>query len=416
MPKPLIELKDVYKVFDVPHEKRDTVKSYFLNPFKRIKKEKFLALSGINLKINKGEFVGLIGRNGSGKSTLLNVIADIYAASKGEVTVRGSLVPFLSLGVGFNPSLTGRENVFLNGTILGMTHKFLRKKFDEIVDFAEIGDFIDLQLKNYSSGMRVRLALAIAVQAKADIYLLDEVLSVGDESFKEKSLLKMQEMLSEGATVIFVSHQMQKIKTMCSRVVLLENSEVAYDGGVDEGVNQFRLKMMDRRGMAKFANSLSTLERKAEREKKDPEYAALDKLVILDSKGKETLKLKEGEKYKINATLTVKKQVKNPWLAFSMTLMNRPKLDLYGIKADRIEKKKLKELNPGDKIEVEFTDIMRLYPETYAVRLYLGNYRKSGEENPLFVNSKQITVGNGDADSWGIVYNDGSYKIRMKKK
>lgn len=239
MDKPIIEVKNLNKVFEIPHEQRNTIKSYFLNPFKKIKKEKFYALNDVSFSINKGDFVGIIGRNGSGKSTLLKIMAGIFEPSKGKVSVQGTLVPFLELGVGFNPELTGRENVFLNGIILGMTKKYVESKFDEIVDFAEIRDFIDLQVKNYSSGMVMRLAFAVAMEAKADIYLLDEVLSVGDVGFKKKSLEKMLELLSNGSTGILVSHSIKDVRDHCSRVIMLKDGAVVYDGPTEEGLEKY---------------------------------------------------------------------------------------------------------------------------------------------------------------------------------
>lgn len=243
MDKPIIEVENVSKIFEIPHESRNTLKSYFLHPFKRVGKERFYALKSVDFKINQGDFVGVIGRNGSGKSTLLKILAGIFEPTKGKVHVNGTLVPFLELGVGFNPELTGRENIFLNGIILGMTRKYVESKFDEIVDFAEIRDFIDLQVKNYSSGMVIRLAFAIAVEARADIYLLDEVLSVGDAGFQKKSLEKMLSLLSNGATGILVSHNIQDVKKYCNRVVLLKEGEVFFDGPTEEGIKIFETQM-----------------------------------------------------------------------------------------------------------------------------------------------------------------------------
>lgn len=243
MDKPIIEVKNVSKVFEIPHERRNTIKSYFLNPFKKIQKEKFYALNGVDFQINKGDFVGIIGRNGSGKSTLLKILAGIFEPSKGKIHVRGTLVPFLELGVGFNPELTGRENIFLNGIILGMTRKYMESKFKEIVEFSEISDFIDLQVKNYSSGMIVRLAFAIAMEARADIYLLDEILSVGDAAFQKKSLQKMLGLLSDGATGIFVSHSIKDVRDYCNRVIMLKDGKVAYDGPTVEGIEKYANEM-----------------------------------------------------------------------------------------------------------------------------------------------------------------------------
>lgn len=243
MDKPIIEVENVSKIFEIPHESRNTLKSYFLHPFRRVGKERFYALKSVDFKINQGDFVGVIGRNGSGKSTLLKILAGIFEPTKGKVHVNGTLVPFLELGVGFNPELTGRENIYLNGIILGMTRKYVESKFDEIVDFAEIRDFIDLQVKNYSSGMVIRLAFAIAVEARADIYLLDEVLSVGDAGFQKKSLEKMLGLLTNGATGILVSHSISDVKKYCNRVILLKKGEVVYDGPTNEGIRIFESQM-----------------------------------------------------------------------------------------------------------------------------------------------------------------------------
>lgn len=243
MDKPIIEVENVSKIFEIPHESRNTLKSYFLHPFRRVGKERFYALKSVDFKINQGDFIGVIGRNGSGKSTLLKILAGIFEPTKGKVHVNGTLVPFLELGVGFNPELTGRENIYLNGIILGMTRKYVESKFDEIVDFAEIRDFIDLQVKNYSSGMVIRLAFAIAVEARADIYLLDEVLSVGDAGFQKKSLEKMLGLLSNGATGILVSHNIHDVKKYCNRVILLKKGEVVYDGPTYEGIKMFESQM-----------------------------------------------------------------------------------------------------------------------------------------------------------------------------
>jgi len=243
MDKPIIEVKNVSKVFEIPHESRNTIKSYFLNPFKKIEKERFYALNDVSFSVNKGDFVGIVGRNGSGKSTLLKILAGIFEPSKGKVFVRGTMVPFLELGVGFNLELTGRENIYLNGIILGMTRKYIESKFDEIVDFAEFRDFIDLQVKNYSSGMIIRLAFAIAMEAKADIYLLDEILSVGDAAFQKKSLEKMLGLLSDGATGILVSHSINDVKKYCNRVIMIKDGGIVYDGPTAEGIEKYEKAM-----------------------------------------------------------------------------------------------------------------------------------------------------------------------------
>ncbi|HEC64581.1 MAG TPA: ABC transporter ATP-binding protein, partial [bacterium] len=233
-----IKVSNVSKSFGVPHEKRETVKSYFVNPFRRTHKDKFDALKNINFEIKKGEFVGIVGRNGSGKSTLLKLLAGIYVPNEGGVNVQGRVVPFLELGVGFSQELSGRENIFLNGTILGMKKKFLEQKYNEIVAFAELEDFMDLPLKNYSSGMQVRLAFSIAMQADADVYLLDEILAVGDAAFQQKSLEEFKRLKKEGKTIIFVSHSPETITKYSDRVLYLKEGEVADIGDAVEVVDR----------------------------------------------------------------------------------------------------------------------------------------------------------------------------------
>lgn len=226
-----IRIQNVNKTFMIHEDQKTSLRSLFSSFFRQGKLRKFVPLKNINLEIYKGEFLGIMGKNGSGKSTLLKIIAGIYSPDKGgKVDYLGRLVPFLELGVGFNHDLSGRENIFLNGTILGMSRKFLESKFDEIVDFAEIRDFIDTPVKNYSSGMIVRLAFSIAIQADADIYILDEILSVGDAGFQRKSLAMINEFKKQGKTILFVSHNTGAIAEFCNRAILINDSEIIADG------------------------------------------------------------------------------------------------------------------------------------------------------------------------------------------
>ncbi|MEI6462967.1 MAG: ABC transporter ATP-binding protein [bacterium] len=237
----VVELKNINKFFKINHESQNnSLKSFFLDPmsaFKRNYQTEFHALKNINLTINKGESVGIIGSNGSGKSTTLKIIAGIYSPDGGKVLTRGKVVPFLELGVGFNPDLTARENVFLNGTILGMTRDEIKRKFDSIVDFAEVRDFLDTPIKNFSSGMLVRLAFSIAIQAEGDVYILDEILSVGDVKFQEKSRKEFEKLRMSGKTLIFVSHSMASIKEFCNRAVCIKNGEMFEKPTMEETIN-----------------------------------------------------------------------------------------------------------------------------------------------------------------------------------
>ena len=233
-----ISVERVSKNFKLPHEKVDSVKSLFVNPFRSrdgLKTETQHALKDINFEVKKGEFFGIVGRNGSGKSTLLKIIAGIYQPTTGKVTVNGRLVPFIELGVGFNPELTGRENVYLNGALMGFSEKEVDAKYKSIVDFAELERFMDQKLKNYSSGMQVRLAFSVAtILADSEILLIDEVLAVGDTDFQRKCFTYFKQLKKLKKTVVFVSHDMSAIREYCDRAAFVEDSRLIRVGRTDD--------------------------------------------------------------------------------------------------------------------------------------------------------------------------------------
>ena len=228
---PAISVKNLHKSFKLPTEQSFGLKQAIFNRLRGIKGYKTQkVLKGIDFEIQKGEFVGIVGRNGSGKSTLLKILAGIYYPEKGKVTINGSLVPFIELGVGFNPELTGRENVYMNGALLGFSNDEMDTMYDDIWDFAELKPFQDQKLKNYSSGMQVRLAFSIAIRAHGDILLLDEVLAVGDAAFQQKCNDYFQSLHDQGQTVILVTHSMANVRRFCSRAILVDNGKVTLDG------------------------------------------------------------------------------------------------------------------------------------------------------------------------------------------
>lgn len=236
-----LSIDNVSKNFLLPHEKSTSIKSSVVNIFK--KKDRSVevqhALKDVSFQIEKGEFFGILGRNGSGKSTLLKILAEIYQPTTGKVSRVGKLVPFIELGVGFNPELTGRENVFLNGALLGFSRKEIAARYDDIVKFAELEEFMDQKLKNYSSGMQVRLAFSVATRAEADILLIDEVLAVGDADFQRKCFNYFKSLKKRGTTVVFVSHDMSAVRTFCDRAVLIEKSELVAEGKSDDIATQY---------------------------------------------------------------------------------------------------------------------------------------------------------------------------------
>lgn len=226
-----ISVDGVAKNFKLPLEKHNSMKSKIIHIFGKTKGYEIQhALKGVSLEVKKGEFFAIVGRNGSGKSTLLKMIAGIYQPTEGKINYQGKLVPFIELGVGFNPELTGRENVFLNGAVLGFSEKEVANQYDDIVEFAELERFMDQKLKNYSSGMQVRLAFSMAVRANADILLIDEVLAVGDADFQKKCFDYFKKLKREKKTVIFVSHNMKAVEEFCDRGVLIEGGLIVAEG------------------------------------------------------------------------------------------------------------------------------------------------------------------------------------------
>lgn len=237
--KVAIKVENLHKSFRLPTERSWGLKQAFFNRLKGIKGYKDLnVLKGLDFEIQKGEFVGIVGRNGSGKSTLLKILAGVYYPESGKVTVSGNLVPFIELGVGFNPDLTGRENVYLNGALLGFSNAEMDKMYDEIWKFAELEEFQDQKLKNYSSGMQVRLAFSIAIRAKGDILLLDEVLAVGDAAFQKKCN-EYFESLHGNQTVILVTHSMENVRKFCDRAILIDNGKIVMDGNPEKVADKY---------------------------------------------------------------------------------------------------------------------------------------------------------------------------------
>lgn len=235
-----ISVKNLHKSFRLPTEQAFGLKQAFFNRLRGIKgytEQK--VLKGLDFEIKKGEFVGIVGRNGSGKSTLLKILAGIYYPEKGEITVNGTLVPFIELGVGFNPELTGRENVYMNGALLGFSNEEMDKMYNDIWKFAELEKFQDQKLKNYSSGMQVRLAFSIAIRARGDILLLDEVLAVGDAAFQKKCNDYFASLKDKKQTVILVTHSMENVKKFCTRAILIEDGKIIENGNPKEVADKY---------------------------------------------------------------------------------------------------------------------------------------------------------------------------------
>ncbi|MGA2470515.1 MAG: ABC transporter ATP-binding protein [Solirubrobacteraceae bacterium] len=237
--RPAIRVDRLSKSFRVPSEAMHTLKERALHPLRRSGHHTFRALENISLEVKKGEFFGIVGRNGSGKSTLLKCLAGIYSPDTGKIWIRGRMSPFIELGVGFNPDLAARDNVVLNGIMLGLSPREARARYAHVIEFAELEEFQELKLKNYSSGMQVRLAFSVAIQVDADVLLVDEVLAVGDASFSQKCFDVFNRLRDEGTTIVLVTHDMGAVNRFCHRAVLLEHGEIVGQGEPEQVANQY---------------------------------------------------------------------------------------------------------------------------------------------------------------------------------
>lgn len=279
-PEPMIVVKDLYKSFKLPHEQHSGLKQAVLNLFKG-GYETQQVLKGVSFEIQPGEFFGIVGRNGSGKSTLLKLLAGVYTPDKGLVQVNGSLTPFIELGVGFNPELTGRENVYMNGALLGFDHTQIDDMYDDIVEFAELKKFMDQKLKNYSSGMQVRLAFSIAIRARSDVLILDEVLAVGDQAFQQKCYEYFDSLKSRGQTVVLVTHDMGAVKEFCDKALLISNGKIDMIGKPSEVSLEYEK-----------LNFAETNRQEDEKQKKKPEQ---NDITVKNSSNKKSKNFEYGE-------------------------------------------------------------------------------------------------------------------------
>lgn len=257
----VIKVENLSKSFKLPVDRSNSLKSSIFNRIRGIKGyKKQQVLKSIDFEIKRGEFLGIVGRNGSGKSTLLKILSGIYYPEKGKVTINGNLIPFIELGVGFNPDLTGRENVYLNGALLGFSNQEIDNMYDEIVKFAELEEFMDQKLKNFSSGMQVRLAFSIAIKAQGDILVLDEVLAVGDEAFQNKCNQFFNKIKKDKTkTVVLVTHSMENVRKYCNHAILIRDGIVKIDGSPEDIANSYSLENSERYANASDIQSQSTI-------------------------------------------------------------------------------------------------------------------------------------------------------------
>lgn len=373
-----VSINDIHKEFILPQSKNSTFKQTVVNIVKKNNKVTQKTLDGVSFDIHKGDFFGIVGRNGSGKSTLLKLIAGVYTPTAGSIDVHGGLTPFIELGVGFNPELSGRDNVYLNGALLGFTREQMTDMYDEIVDFAELGPFMDQKLKNYSSGMQVRLAFSIAIKAKNDVLIFDEVLAVGDEAFQRKCLDVFEGYKASGQTVILVSHDMETVRQFCNRAVL-----------INDGKN---IMIGDPRKIAKKYSELNQDVIDAESSRKN-EHASDNSISIkiFTNEGKERASFRAGEE--MLASLNWDK----------VSEVDHVVLNIYKQSGEHITGFRYANIDNESSVWVSMRP--NVMPGRYqlALQLFTADNSQIGDEGAIEFNVKNEYV--GDVDEWsGLVY------------
>lgn len=353
--KNAVVVKNVHKSFKLPHQRHSGLKQLFLNFYKHRRGfERQQVLNDISFEIKKGEFFGIVGRNGSGKSTLLKMLAGIYAPNKGVAEVNGSLTPFIELGVGFNPELTGRENVFLNGALLGFNRREMEAMYDDIVEFAELERFMDQKLKNYSSGMQVRLAFSIAIRARSDILLIDEVLAVGDAIFQHKCFTYFKELKRRKQTVIFVSHDSGILQEYCDSGILLEQGKIVSRGKISKIVQDYTDILNEHEAAQDEAESRK---KKPESEEKKKRWGKGDVLVAeartMDAKSQKAQKIftDKDDTIAVQVTYEAVKQTDKP--VYGITLLDASGQRVFDSNT-MWSKVPTKALAPGERVTVEW--------------------------------------------------------------
>jgi len=328
MPVPAIKVQNLSKSFILPHEKRETLREWVGSGFRGVDKECFHALSQVSFTVPAGSCFGIIGRNGSGKSTLLKILAGIIPPSSGEVEVDGKISPFLELGVGFNPELTARDNVYLNATVLGLTTKEIDAVFDEIIAFAELERFVDQKLKNFSSGMQVRLAFSVAIKAPAEIYLMDEVLAVGDMAFQQKCFDVFRQLKKAGKTIILVSHDLASIRQFCDQALYIKDGQVVIEGSTAEVLDRYVYEDRRVETEQKSATSKAGMREVTPVRQPKPVGVRIDKVYLLDKLGKPAQQINAGDSLEIQLDYTADPEIND--VVFGIALYGENDVLFYG--------------------------------------------------------------------------------------
>jgi len=362
--KPIIEVDHLYKKYQIGeklpyHSLRDSITNFVKSPIKsisKLKKNEFWALKDVSLKVNAGEIIGVIGRNGAGKSTLLKILSQITPPTKGEITLRGRVASLLEVGTGFHPELTGRENIFLNGAILGMKRSEIKRKFNQIIEFAGIQKFLDTPIKYYSSGMYTRLAFAVAAHLEPEILLIDEVLAVGDAEFQKKCLGKMHDISEEeGRTILFVSHNLKAIEQLCKKCVLLEKGGVELIGETNKVIGKYLHKMIPSQKNA------------VKLDMKHDADISFSKISLTNGNNKISYHILHHEDFNINLELNVFKEIKN--VDVSVGISNSQTPMIFSSLSDNNNGQSRNFLPGKYAFKIKFSGGY-LMPDNYFVQLY----------------------------------------------
>ena len=370
-----IQVEDLKKAFRIPTQKVDSLKERMTHPFAARDYRELKALDGISFEIRQGEFFGIVGRNGSGKSTLMKLIASIYEADAGTIKVAGRLAPFIELGVGFNVELSARENVVLNGVMMGLTPSEARSRLDAVIEFAELEEFIDLKLKNYSSGMLVRLSFSLMLQADADVLLIDEVLAVGDASFQQKCADAFRTMKGEGRTIILVTHEMAAVETYCDRAMLISEGKIEGLGDPTEVANKYlRLNFSDGAEVPAEDDASSD---------QDPERPTANDIALLSTwveneAGGRTANVEHGKPIRLNAEVEAIEDVSG--LAIGFRIDNADGLGMFEVgSTNEIDSENRLKADKRARVTIEVDN--PLAPGRYFI--HCGVYRRSPDGTNL---------------------------------
>jgi ABC-type polysaccharide/polyol phosphate transport system ATPase subunit len=360
----VIEVRNVAKTFLIPEHRVDSFKERALHPLRQTNHRVLRALDDVSFDVHQGEFFGIVGRNGSGKSTLLKIMSSIYRADSGRIRMAGRLAPFIELGVGFNPELTSRENVVLNGVLMGLGRREAQRRLDAVLDFAELREFVDLRLKNYSSGMMVRLAFAVMVQADADIMLVDEVLAVGDAAFAQKCFDVFREKRRAGRTVVLVTHDMATVQGFCDRAMLVHDGELLHVGDPEDvALRYYRL------------NFAGEGERSPTGGVPDVNVRIVD-CWLEDADGKRTENVEQYQPIRLKAVFEARRDLEAP--AFGFTVVNAAGETVFGFNR-ALEDDGAARMTAGQRVQISARVENALIPGRYFIHGWITRNRRHGD-------------------------------------